>query len=200
MKPFHVIAGPAVPLIKDDINTDQMAPASVREGANYGDLFFERSRRDPDFVLNQERFKAAKILVTGNNFGCGSTRESAVWALMGFGIGCVVARSFADIFRENCLKNGVLPIVLPSTDADAFEKAVVAVDGTQPYRVDLEARRITCPRLGKIVFDIADNEREALLKGVDDIDFTLGYADAISDWERSTKSRAPWLQRIGASR
>ena len=112
MQPFERITGVAAPLVEDDINTDQIAPVTQAFAPDYAQLLFARRREDAAFVLNHEPYRQARILFAGANFGCGSSRESAVWALLAFGIRAVVARSFADIFRENCLKNGLLPIVL----------------------------------------------------------------------------------------
>lgn len=196
MEPFVTLSGAAAPLLVDDVNTDQIAPATPQFDVDYAKLLFARLRAEPDFVLNRAPFRYAKILVAGSNFGCGSSRESAVWALAAFGIRCVVARSFADIFRENCLKNGVLPVVLPPSEGEAFERGVVAVDGSAPYTVDLNERRITAPDGGAFAFEIAPGEREALLKGLDDIGLTLEHADRIAHWETRTQEDLPWLQRL----
>ncbi len=151
MQPFDRVTGPAAPLLEDDINTDQIAPAIASFKPDYAELLFSRRRRNAegveiaDFVLNRAPFRKAAILVARNNFGSGSSRESAVWALSGFGIRVVVARSFADIFRENCLKNGLLPISLEPGDAASFEDDVVAADGAKPCTVDLVAQTIAGP-------------------------------------------------------
>ncbi|MES2184174.1 MAG: 3-isopropylmalate dehydratase small subunit [Pseudomonadota bacterium] len=196
MKPFTTASGAAMPLPIDDVNTDQMAPASAHEGADFGKLLFYRWREDPDFVLNQDRFKGATILVTGSNFGCGSSRETAVWALAGFGFKCIIARSFSEVFRENCLKNGLLPVVLPPDAAQALEDAVVAVDGAEPCQVDLETQQITCPGLGTLAFTIPANDRAALLKGTDEIALSLEQAEAIGRWEQRNAAERPWLQHM----
>ena len=132
MQPFTRHTGIAVPLLKDDINTDQIAPVQAMRQLkpDYKALLFMRARRrddgseDPDFVLNQPQFRQPGILVTGHNFGAGSSREAAVWGMLANNIRVIVARSFADIYRENCLQNGLLPIVLAPADADAFEQRV----------------------------------------------------------------------------
>jgi 3-isopropylmalate dehydratase small subunit len=137
MQPFTRLSGIAVPLIRDDINTDQIAPVlplRVLEPDYAAQLFVRWRRRpdgslDPDFVLNRPQYQRARILVAGVNFGCGSARESAVWALAAFGIGAIVARSFADLFRANCIANGVLPVVLAPDQHAAFEAQVTAVNG-----------------------------------------------------------------------
>ncbi len=137
----------------DDINTDQIAPImhsrSLKE--DYKAMLFHRARRrddgseDPDFVLNKPQFRAAGILVTGHNFGAGSSRESAVWSMLANNIRVIVAKSFADIYRENCLQNGLLPVVLGARDADAFIARVIAADGAAPFTVDLVTQRISGP-------------------------------------------------------
>ncbi len=195
-KPFTTAEGVAVALLQDDINTDQMAPASIPEGTDPGTLLFPTWRQDPGFVLNQPQYKGARIFVTGSNFGCGSSRESAVWAMAGFGFRCIIARSFSEVYRENCLKNGLLPIVLPADSAQALEQAVAALNGSQPLKVDLKAQTIECPGLGTLAFTMAGNERAALLKGTDDIALSLEQADAIGQWEQRTAVAQPWLQQL----
>ncbi|MPZ38866.1 MAG: hypothetical protein GEU95_12530 [Rhizobiales bacterium] len=134
MQPFTKHTGIAVPLLKDDINTDQVAPVQAMRALkpDYKALLFMRARQrddgseDPDFVLNKPQFRNPGILVTGHNFGAGSSREAAVWGMLANNIRVIVARSFADIYRENCLQNGLLPVVLAPSDADAFEQRVIA--------------------------------------------------------------------------
>lgn len=202
MQPFDRVSGAAAPLLEDDINTDQIAPAISQFKPDYAELLFARRRRNPegleiaDFVLNREPFRHAAILVARENFGSGSSRESAVWALLGFGIRVVVARSFADIFRENCLKNGLLPIVLDGADAQAFERDVVAAAGRTPCTVDLVAQTIAGPGPNTYAFSIAPAERDALLRGLDDIGLTLESLPAIVAWEERMKREEPWLQEI----
>jgi 3-isopropylmalate dehydratase small subunit len=202
MQPFERVSGAAAPLLEDDINTDQIAPAIASFKPDYAQLLFERRRRTPDgveipdFVLNRPPFRQANVLVARENFGSGSSRESAVWALMGFGIRVVVARSFADIFRENCLKNGLLPISLAAGDAGAFEAAVVAADGASPCTVDLVAQTIAGPGPQTYAFALAPAERDALLRGLDDIGLTLEALASIVDWEGQMTRKQPWLQRI----
>jgi 3-isopropylmalate/(R)-2-methylmalate dehydratase small subunit len=202
MKPFETITGAAAPLLEDDINTDQISPAVQTFKPDYAELLFARQRRSPegvefpDFVLNRPPFRRAKVLVARENFGSGSSRESAVWALLAFGIRAVVARSFADIFRENCLKNGLLPITLAAGDAESFEKAVVADDGASPCTIDLRAQTMVGPGLHSASFEIAAAERNALLRGLDDIGMTLESLTSIVDWETKIALEKPWLQRI----
>src|SRR6266545_3380950 len=167
MQPFTTHTGVAVPLIKDDINTDQIAPVQSMRSLkpDYKALLFMRARRrddgseDPDFVLNRPRFRNPGILVTGHNFGAGSSREAAVWGMLANGIRVIVARSFADIYRENCLQNGLLPVVLAADDADAFEARVIAANGAAPFTVDLETQTISGPGGPDITFEIAAADR-----------------------------------------
>ena len=155
---------------------------------------------DPDFVLNQPQFRQPGILVTGHNFGAGSSREAAVWGMLANNIRVIVARSFADIYRENCLQNGLLPIVLAAETADAFEKRVVAVNGAAPFTVDLQSQLITGPGGPDIAFDIPAADRMRLLEGLDDIGLTLKHADEIVGWERRIAADQPWLQNAADSR
>ena len=208
MQPFTRHTGIAVPLIKDDINTDQIAPVQSMRNLkpDYRALLFMRARRrddgseDPDFVLNQPQFRQPGILVTGHNFGAGSSREAAVWGMLANNIRVIVARSFADIYRENCLQNGLLPIVLAAETADAFEKRVVAVNGEAPFTVDLQSQLITGPAGPEFAFDIPSADRMRLLEGLDDIGLTLKHAEEIVDWERRIRADQPWLQNAADSR
>ena len=203
MEAFTEARGVAVPLLEDDVNTDQIAPVGngPRIDQDYGELLFMRRRRrddgslDPLFPLNQPRFARPAILVAGRNFGCGSSRESAVWALTAIGVRCIVARSFADIYRENCLQNGVLAVVLPEADAERFEALVVATDGAGAFVVDLPAQRIVAPGGEAFAFDIAPAEKTRLLEGLDDIGLTLKHAPDIAAYEARAAASAPWSQR-----
>ena len=156
-------------------------------------MLFRRQRQDAA-SLNQPQYRHPAILVGGSNFGCGSARETAVWALMSWGIRCVVARGFADIFRENCLQNGVLPLELAEPEHAAFAARVVAADGAAPFTVDLIEQRISGPGGPDIAFDIAPSDRTRLIEGLDDIGLTLKHADDIAAWERRTAAATPWLQ------
>ena len=142
MQPFKSHTGIAVPLLQDDINTDQVAPVQAMRALNpdYKALLFQRTRgEDPDFVLNRPQFRDPGILVTGNNFGAGSSREAAVWGMLANNIRVIVARSFADIYRENCLQNGLLPVTLAPADAEVFEMRVVATNGAEPLAATTRA-------------------------------------------------------------
>src|SRR2546421_4591256 len=162
MQPFTSHTGIAVPLLQDDINTDQVAPVQAMRALkpDYKALLFMRARRrddgsaNPDFVLNKPQFANPCILVTGHNFGAGSSREAAVWGMLANGIRVIVAKSFADIYRENCLQNGLLPVTLAPHEAEAFIARVVAVNGSAPFTVDLEAQRIAGPGGPDMAFDV----------------------------------------------
>jgi 3-isopropylmalate dehydratase small subunit len=208
MQPFSSHTAVAAPLLRDDINTDQIAP--VMHGRDlkedYKVTLFYRARRredgseDPDFMLNKPQFRDAGILVTGNNFGAGSSRESAVWAMVANNIRVIVAKSFADIYRENCLQNGVLPIVLAAQEADDLTARVVAANGAAPFTVDLISQRISGPGGAEMPFDIAAADRMRLLEGLDDIGLTLKHMNEIASWEQRIAAAQPWLQTAKDSR
>jgi 3-isopropylmalate/(R)-2-methylmalate dehydratase small subunit len=208
MQPFSSHTGVAAPLVRDDINTDQIAPVmhsrDLKE--DYKVTLFYRARRredgseDPDFILNKPQYRNAGILVTGNNFGAGSSRESAVWAMVANNIRVIVAKSFADIYRENCLQNGVLPIVLPPEEAEALTARVVAANGAAPFTVDLVSQRISGPGGPDMTFDIAPADRMRLLEGLDDIGLTLKHMNEIVSWEQRIAAAQPWLQTAKDSR
>jgi 3-isopropylmalate dehydratase small subunit len=200
MQPFTTLSGVAAPLLLDDINTDQISPVD-RSHALTPDLkkmlFSRWKAAEADFVLNKPQYHETRILLARENFGCGSSRENAVWALMANGITCVIARSIADIFKENCLRNGVLTIALPEDKAKSLEAKVLAVDGAKPFIVDLITRTITAPDGATIEFEVASAERTALLEGLDDIGLTLKHKDEIESFEKKMKSQRPWLQSAG---
>jgi len=208
MQPFTTHTGIAVPLMKDDINTDQIAPVQAMRALkpDYKALLFMRARRrddgseDPDFVLNRPQFRAPGILVTGHNFGAGSSREAAVWGMLANGIRVIVAKSFADIYRENCLQNGLLPIVLAPPEAQAFEQRVIAVNGAASFTVDLPAQRIRGPGGADVAFALPAADRMRLIEGLDDIGLTLKHREEIVDWERRMAGAQPWLQTAQDSR
>ena len=208
MQPFTSHTAVAAPLLKDDINTDQIAPVlhsrSLKE--DYKAMLFLRARRredgseEPNFVLNKPQFRDAGILVTGNNFGAGSSRETAVWSMLANNIRVIVAKSFADIYRENCLQNGLLPLVLEPREAEAFAARVIAVDGAAPFTVDLVSQRISGPGGADVVFEIAAADRTRLLEGLDDIGLTLKHMNEIVGWEQRAAVAQPWLQTAKDSR
>ncbi|MEN3975670.1 3-isopropylmalate dehydratase small subunit [Emcibacter sp. SYSU 3D8] len=201
MEKFTKLTGVAAPLPMINVDTDMIIPKQFlkvisRDGLGRG-LFDEmRFKQDgseiPEFVLNQPAYRDAKILVTGANFGCGSSREHAPWAILDFGITCVIAPSFADIFYNNCFKNGILPIVLPQADVDKLmddaERGANAI-----VSVDLDAQEITGPDGGKIKFEIDPFRKHCLLNGLDDIGLTLEKKASIDSFEAKQSASQPWL-------
>ncbi len=199
MTPFEAVEGVAVALLENNVDTDAIAPLDVSRRPDYARMLFRRRREaaraaGTPFILDEPAFAQARILVAGENFGCGSSRESAVWALAAFGIRCVVARSFAETFRQNCLRNGLLPVVPAPADAAALEQLVVAAHGIGTFGADLREQRITGPDGFAFGFAIDTHEREALLEGLDDIGLTLRFLPEIEAWERRTREQAPHLQ------
>ncbi|SMF33491.1 3-isopropylmalate/(R)-2-methylmalate dehydratase small subunit [Xaviernesmea oryzae] len=201
MEKFTKLTGVAAPLPVVNIDTDMIIPKDYlktikRTGLGKG-LFAEArynedGSENPDFVLNKPAYRNAKILVAGDNFGCGSSREHAPWALLDFGIRCVISTSFADIFYNNCFKNGILPIVVAQEDLDKLmddaERGSNAI-----LSIDLEAQEITGPDGGSIHFDIDPGRRHIMLEGLDDIASTLKSDAAISSFETRNRSERPWL-------
>ncbi|MGH7002847.1 MAG: 3-isopropylmalate dehydratase small subunit [Alphaproteobacteria bacterium] len=203
MDKFTKLSGVAAPMPRVNVDTDAIIPKQYlktikRTGLKAG-LFFEwRTRQDgsenPDFVLNKPAYKNAKIMVAGANFGCGSSREHAPWALLDFGIRCVIAPSYGDIFFNNCFKNGMLPIVLPQAQVDELmkdaEKGANATIG-----VDLEKQEITRPDGGIIKFDVDPFRKYCLLNGFDDIGLTLRQKEKIDAFEAERRQSMPWLEK-----
>jgi 3-isopropylmalate/(R)-2-methylmalate dehydratase small subunit len=191
MRPFTRHTGRAVPLDRSDVDTDQIIPAQYLkrvERTGYGAFLFDEWRKDPSFVLNDPRYAGATILLAGHNFGSGSSREHAVWAIEDYGFRTVIAPSFADIFRNNCTKIGVLPVELPHESVRALMDAVLD-DPTTQITIDLEQRVVTAPAVAE-TFPIDDYTRWRLLEGLDDIGLTLRVQDEISAYERR---RPAWL-------
>ncbi|MEG9862310.1 MAG: 3-isopropylmalate dehydratase small subunit [Parvularculales bacterium] len=201
MKKFTKIDGVAAPLPMMNVDTDMIIPKQFlktikRDGL--GRHLFDEMRYTPDgaeiddFVLNKPAYRSAQILVTGDNFGCGSSREHAPWALMDFGIRCVVATSFADIFYNNCFKNGILPIILPQEEVDKLmDDAERGANAT--LSVDLETQEIRGPDGGVIHFEIDGFLKRCLLEGLDDIALTMENNQAIDDFESRHRAAQPWL-------
>ena len=191
MEPIRSIEGTAVPLDRADVDTDQIIPAQYLkriERTGFGPFLFDEWRKDPGFVLNDPRYAGASILVAGPNFGCGSSREHAPWALEDYGFRAVIASSFADIFRNNCLKIGLLPVELRDESVRALMDAVLD-DPTTRLVVDLDQRVVRAPGIDE-VFDMEPFTRWRLMEGLDDIALTLRHVDEISAYE----SRRPgWL-------
>ncbi|MBU6406122.1 MAG: 3-isopropylmalate dehydratase small subunit [Alphaproteobacteria bacterium] len=200
MKPFQSVAGVAAPLPIANLDTDQIIPKQFlstveRDGLGRGLLYDLRfgpdGVPDPAFVLNQPAFMGASILIAGPNFGCGSSREHAPWALLDFGFRCVIAESFADIFAGNCLNNGILLVRLP---ADAVATLMQEAKGANHvFFVDLESQTVSAPSGALHRFDIDPGHKQKLLKGLDDIGQSLAQADAIAAFEARRRLQTPWL-------
>lgn len=201
MEPFTTLTGLVALLDQMNVDTDQIIPKQFlktihRTGLREG-LFFDWRKRpdgtpDPDFFLNRPRYQGASILLTRDNFGCGSSREHAPWALLDEGFRCLIAPSFADIFYNNCFQNGILPVVLKPEEVDTLFQDVFATEG---YRltVDLEAQTVTTPGGTTYRFDIEPFRKNSLLKGLDAIGLTLQHEAAITAYEQRRKTEAPWL-------
>ena len=202
MQPFTHLDGRAAPLAIANLDTDQIIPKQFlktvdREGLGKGlfyDLRFDGEGRErPDFVLNQPAYAGASVLVAGDNFGCGSSREHAPWALLDFGIRCVIAPSFADIFFNNGFNNGLLPLELPEDQVRVLMDE--AKGGNHLVSVDLEAQTVVSPSGKRFTFEIDPGRKEKLLKGLDAVGETLQHADDISRFEDRRKLGQPWMER-----
>lgn len=197
MNPVRVVHGTAVPLDRSDVDTDQIVPAEWLkrvERTGFGRGLFSTWRDDRDFVLNDERYAGARILVAGPNFGTGSSREHAVWAIMDYGFEAVVSPRFGDIFRNNATKNGLVPVVVPADVGEALLRAIEE-DPDLELTIDVERRTLSVPARGlECGFPLDDATRERLLEGLDDIAITLQRADAIDRFEAG---RPGWLPAAG---
>ncbi len=195
MRAFTTHTGRGVPLDRADVDTDQIIPAEYLrriERTGFGPFLFDSWRKDPAFVLNRPEYEGATILVTGPNFGSGSSREHAVWALEDHGFRAILAPSFADIFRNNCTKVGLLPVALPDPVVRTLLDAVTADPATR-ITVDLRARLVTAQGV-EHAFEIDDFTRRRLLEGLDDIGLTLRHEDEIAAYERARRSRLPTIR------
>lgn len=210
MEPFTKLTGLVAPLDRINVDTDQIIPKQYlktvnRTGLKEG-LFFDWRNKpdgtpDPDFFLNQTRYRGAIILLARDNFGCGSSREHAPWALLDQGFRCLIAPSFADIFYNNCFQNGMLPVVLQAGEVQALFRSACAQEG---YRltVDLTAQTVTTPEGSVYHFEIDSFRKDCLLKGLDSIGLSLQHEGMITAYEVKRKAEAPWLfpdlQQYGA--
>jgi 3-isopropylmalate/(R)-2-methylmalate dehydratase small subunit len=210
MNPFTRIDGLVAALDRPNVDTDAIIPKQYLKSfkrSGFGPNLFDdwrylepgepghdhsRRKLNPDFVLNQPRYAGAQILLGRENFGCGSSREHAVWALEDAGFRVVIAPGFADIFFNNCFKNGVLPVVLDAATMDRLFAEVVKTEGYR-LQVDLEAQTITTPGGERIAFAVDEFRKYCLLNGLDDIGLTLQHADDIRAYEARRKQEAPWL-------
>ena len=210
MKAFTKITAIVAPLDRSNVDTDAIIPKqflkSIKRSGfgpnafdewrylDHGEPGMDNSKRplNPDFSLNQPRYQGAKILLTRKNFGCGSSREHAPWALDDYGFRAVIAPSFADIFFNNCYKNGLLPIVLTEEQVDQLFKEVEANEGYQ-LSIDLAEQTLTTPSGETFTFDITEHRKHCLLNGLDEIGLTLQHADEIRDFEEKRRQSQPWL-------
>ncbi len=210
MKPFVRLDGLVAPLDRANVDTDAIIPKQFLKSikrSGFGPFAFDEWRYldhgepgmdcstrplNPDFVLNQPRYRGASVLLARENFGCGSSREHAPWALEDYGFRAIIAPSFADIFFNNCFKNGVLPIVLAADVIDKLFRETTAAEG---YRltVDLAAQTVTTPSGESFAFDVDPERKHRLLNGLDDISLTLKFTDRIQAYEARRKGEAPWL-------
>ncbi len=204
MEAFTRLDAKAAPLPLANIDTDQIIPKQFlktveREGLGKG-LFYDfrfdgEGREKPDFVLNQPAYKGAGVLIAGDNFGCGSSREHAPWALMDFGIRAVISTSFADIFNNNCFQNGLLPVVLKPDEVRQLMDE--ARGGNHVVSVDLESQTVTSPSGAAFRFEIDPKRKEKMLKGLDAIGETLQAENAIDTFESRRALAQPWLEDVG---
>ena len=210
MQKFTTLTGIVAPLDRTNVDTDAIIPKQFLKSikrTGFGPNLFDEWRyldhgepgRDnsgrplnPDFVLNQARYQGARVLLARDNFGCGSSREHAPWALDQYGFRAIIAPSYADIFYNNCFKNGLLPIVLDSTTVDRLFREVAATPG-YTLSIDLAAQRITTPTGDSLPFEVEEFRKHCLLNGLDDIGLTLQHTDAIKHYEAQRSTEAPWL-------
>ncbi len=196
MQKIEKIEGKAIPLDRANVDTDQIIPAVwLRrvERTGFADGLFSSWRQDPDFVMNKPEFQGGTILIAGPNFGIGSSREHAVWALMENGIQAVISPKFGDIFRNNATKTGLVPVVVPDDVNDLLMRAATEEPGLQ-ISIDIENRTLSVPEIGvEIEFPMDDFTQYRLLEGLDDIGITMRHADAITAYE---ETRPSWMPRI----
>ena len=201
MEAFKTVAAPAAPLMRANVDTDMIIRIDRLVGTGrqgLGPHAFEMLRylpdgaENPEFVLNKPPYRDTAILLAGPNFGCGSSREGAVWALMGAGIRCVIAPSFGDIFFANCFQNGLLPVALPEETIRKIAEQTEASQGVARTAVDLVAQTVTLPSGETVPFTIDARRRDALLEGLDDIALTLRHQDAIAAWQARDRVGRAW--------
>jgi len=201
MQPFTTLTALVAPLDRLNVDTDQIIPkqflktikrTGLREGLFYDWRKAKDGSPDPDFFLNQPRYHGAAILLARDNFGCGSSREHAPWALLDQGFRCVIAPSFADIFFNNCIQNGILPVVLSHDAVQSLFERVAEKEG-YTLTVDLAAQTVTTPEQIVYRFEIDPFRKDCLYRGLDAVGLTLQHKDAITAYERRRKADAPWL-------
>ena len=202
MEKFKKIESNAIPLPMVNVDTDMIIPKqylkTIKRTGLGKNLFYELRYDEKDtpidsFVLNQDKYKDSQILITGKNFGCGSSREHAPWSILDYGIKCIIASSFADIFYNNCFKNGILPIKLDESEVTKLQKAA---ENSLSFTIDLENQKISYFDKNinhEVSFELDKAKKTSLLEGLDDIGLTLAKVNHISDFENKQKSRTPWL-------
>ena len=202
MEKFKKIESNAIPLPMVNVDTDMIIPKqflkTIKRTGLGKNLFYELRYDEKDapidsFVLNQNKYKDSQILITGKNFGCGSSREHAPWSILDYGIKCIIASSFADIFYNNCFKNGILPIKLDESEVTKLQKAA---ENSLSFTIDLEYQKISYFDKNinhEVSFELDKAKKTSLLEGLDDIGLTLAKVNHISDFENKQKSRTPWL-------
>ncbi len=201
MQPFTTLTGLVAPLDRTNVNTDEITPArflKTIKRTGFSHALFANWRYkddgspDPNFVLNQPRYQGASILLTDDNFGCGSSREHAPWAILEYGFRCLIAPSFADIFYNNCFNNSILPITFDKATVETLFQEVEANEG-YTLNVDLAAQTVTTPGGRVLHFEIDQFRKNALLNGLDNIGWTLSHSSEIAAYEAHRKQEAPWL-------
>lgn len=210
MEKFTVFNGLVAPMDRANVDTDMIIPKQFLKSikrSGFGPNLFDELRYldegkpdqdasgrplNPEFVLNQPRYQNAQVLLARNNFGCGSSREHAPWALLDYGFRCIIAPSFADIFFNNCFKNGILPVVLPEQQVDQLFKECYAHEGFR-IEIDLEQQKLASSAGSVFSFDVDAFRKHCLLNGLDDIGLTLQQADAIRAFEQQWQQKSPWL-------
>ena len=202
MEKFKKIESNAIPLPMVNVDTDMIIPKqflkTIKRTGLGKNLFYELRYDEKDapidsFVLNQDKYKDSQILITGKNFGCGSSREHAPWSILDYGIKCIIASSFADIFYNNCFKNGILPVKLDESEVTKLQKAA---ENSLSFTIDLENQKISYFDKNinhEVSFELDKAKKTSLLEGLDDIGLTLAKVNHISDFENKQKSRTPWL-------
>jgi len=204
MEPFTRLTAVAAPLIRANVDTDAIIPSremkavsktGLADGLFAGWRYTEIGGRepDPDFVLNQPAYATARILLGGENFGCGSSREHAVWALAEYGIRAIVAPTFSPIFYNNCVRNGILPVRLPAADIAALEADITPDPAARPLTIDLQSCELHAPGGALYRFEIESEARGMLLEGLDAIDLTMKHRPAIEAFWRADRAARPWI-------
>jgi 3-isopropylmalate/(R)-2-methylmalate dehydratase small subunit len=204
MRKFAVVTGVAAPLLRANVDTDAIIPSremksvsksGLADGLFAGWRYARIGSRDPnpDFVLNQPAYAGTQVLLAGENFGCGSSREHAVWALAEYGIRAVIAPSFAPIFRGNCVRNGILPVRLDAASIARIAAAVASDPQQLRVTVDLPRQRVSAPGGLEFAFELEPESREMLLEGLDAIDLTLKHRAAIASFQATDRERRPWI-------